>query len=211
MRIEQGPALIHRCDVTDTIGKKAQWALRGNAGVQLAHGTGGCIARVDKGFFTLLSGGNACALAIVQGFKVAAGHVNLAAYFEHLGGLSRQVQRNLTDGADVVRDIFTGFAVTARGGLHKHTAFIAQAHGQAVKLEFGDVINSGVSLGQTQLFAYAGVKTLSPGGFGIGFGAYAEHGHHVLDAGKTVQNLATHPLRGRIKCAQVRVRKFQSL
>ena len=211
MRIEQGPAFIHRCDVTDTISEKAQRALRGNAGVQLAHSTGGCIAWVDKGFFTLLPGGNACALAIVQSFKVAAGHVNLAAHFQYAGRVRRQMQRNLADGADVVRDIFTGFAITPRGGLHQHTAFITQAHGQAVKLEFSNVVNSGVGLCQTQLFAYTGVKTLCPAGFGVGFGAYAEHGHHVLDAGKTVQNLATNTLRGRIKCEQVRVRKFQGL
>ena len=182
--------------------------MRSNAGVQLAHGTSCGIARVDKGFFTLLAGGNACALAIVQGFKVAAGHVNLAAHFQHLGGLSRQMQRNLADGADVVRDVFTGFTVTARGGLHQHTAFIAQAHGQAVKLELSNILDGGVSLCQTQLFANAGVETLRSAGFGVGLCAYAEHGHHVLDAGKTVQNLAAHSLRGRIKCAQVRVRMF---
>ena len=67
------------------IGKKAQWPLGGNGRVELAHGTGGGIARVDEGFLALVAMRNARALALVERLKIVAPHIDLAAHFQHLG------------------------------------------------------------------------------------------------------------------------------
>ena len=107
-----------------------------------------------------------------------------------------QFEGNLTDGADVVCDIFTGFTVAACGGLHQHTVFITQAHGEAIELQFSHIVDLRVVNGQTQFFANACVKTFCAAGFGIGFGANAEHGHSVAHAGKRVERFAAHALGG---------------
>ena len=67
------------------IGKKAQRPLGGNGRVELAHGTGGGVARVDEGFLALVAMRNARALALVERLKIVAPHIDLAAHFQHLG------------------------------------------------------------------------------------------------------------------------------
>jgi hypothetical protein len=57
------PALLWRRDLAQAVGKEAQRPLRGDGRVELAHRTGGGIARVDEGLLALL------ALALVQRSK----------------------------------------------------------------------------------------------------------------------------------------------
>ena len=68
---------------TDTVGKKTQRPLCRNCGVQLAHRTSGCIARIDKGFFAFVALRDARSLARVQGLKIIAAHIHLASHFQH--------------------------------------------------------------------------------------------------------------------------------
>ena len=177
----------------------------------MTHRTGCGVARVDEGFFALGACGDALALALVQRLKVVTAHVDLAAHFEHSGRVGGQAQRDLADGADVGGDLFAGFAVAPGGRLDQHAAFVAQAHGQAVELELAHIRHSRVCIGQAQLFADAGVKGLGPAGFGVGFGADAEHGHAVRDLCKGVQHLPAHTLGGRIGRQQFGVGRLQRL
>ena len=117
----------------------------------------------------------------------------------------------MADGADVVGHVFARFAIAPRGGLHQHAVFVAQAHGQAIKLQLGHVVHRGIGVGETQLFADACVKGLRATGFGVGLGADAEHGHPVFDAGKAVKRLATHALGGRVGAKQIGVCRFERL
>ena len=122
------------------ISKKAQWPLLGNGRVQLTQSACCRIAWIDKGFFVLFTLGDFLALLFIECLEVITPHVHLAAYFQHgrrIGCV--QLQRNLPNGADVLRDIFPRFAIPTRGCLYQHAVFIAQAHGQAVKLQLGVV------------------------------------------------------------------------
>jgi hypothetical protein len=56
-----------------------------------------------------------------------------------------QPQRDLADGADVLRHVLAGLAVAARGGLHQHALLVAQVDGQAVELQLGGVGDRGAS------------------------------------------------------------------
>ena len=215
MSFKGGAALFKRCDVAQPISKEAQRSLRGDAGVELTHGTSGGIARVDKGFFALVARRDALSLALVQGFKVRTRHINLAAHFQQRwhrqGGVGLQTQRNLPDGADVVGHVLAHVAVASGGGLHQNAVLVAQAHGQAVKFQLGHIVHSRVGVAQAQFFADACVKGFGTTGFGVGFGADAQHRQGMFDAGKTVQGLAAHPLGRRIGRDQFGVRGFQGL
>ena len=109
-----------------------------------------------------------------------------------------QTQRNLPDGADVVRHVLAVLAIAPGGGLHQQAIFVTQAHGQTVKFELGDVLHRGGALRQLQLFADAGVKGLRATGLRIGFGADAEHGHGMAHAVKLRQGFAAYALGRRV-------------
>jgi len=196
MGLKGGPALLYRCDFAHAIGKKAQGSLCSNAGIELAHRTGGRIARVHKGFLPFFALCNALALALVQGFEIIAPHVDLAPHFKHWRCTGGQAQRNLANGADVLRYILSIFPVSAGGCLHQHAVLVTQVHGQAVKFEFDHILHRRIGFSQTELFANPGVKIVGPGGFGIGLGADAEHGYRMTHWCELVQRFATHPLCG---------------
>ena len=147
-----------------------------------------------------------------------------------------QPQRNLPDGADVLRHVLTRLAVAARGGLHQHAVLVAQADGQAVELGFGHVVDGragqrglrggaqrlgavagvgglqfGAALLAGQVVAHLFVELLGTGGRGVGLGADAEHGQRVAHRGEARQHRAAHALGGRIGRAQLGVRGFQRL
>ena len=191
-------SVVTQGDVAQAISKKAQRPLRRNAWVKLANRTSGCVARVDERFFALHALRNFGALPLIKRFKIITAHIDFATHFQHCGRILGQPQGNLFDGADVLRDVFTRFTIAARGRLHQHAAFIAQAHRQPVKFEFTHVFNWWITLCQTQLFANADVKVLRARGFSIGFCANAEHGHFVTHAGKLVKGFAANTLGRRI-------------
>ena len=141
MGVEARPSLLRRRDVAQAIGKKAQAPLGRDGRVQLAHATGRRIAWVDKGFFAFGTLRNLFALLFIQGFKIGAAHIDLAAHFQHGRRIRRQPERYLVNGADVLRHVFAHLAIAPRGGLHQHAVLITQAHGQAVELEFGDIFD----------------------------------------------------------------------
>ena len=218
MRFKVGAAVSYRRYLPQAIGKKAQWPLRGNTGVQLAHGPCCCVARVDKSFFTFHALGNLAALAFIEGFKIVATHVDLTAHFQHCRDRQKararvrlQAKRDLPNRANVLRHVFACFAVAPGGSLQQHAVFIAQAHGQAVKFQLRNVFNRWIAACQTQFFADPGVEVLRAAGFGVGFSANAEHGHFVLHAGKLAEGSSTYALRGRVRALQLRVRRFKRL
>jgi len=205
VRAKHRPALGRRRDRAQAVGKKTQGPLGGDVGVELAHSACGGIARVHKGLAALL------ALALVQRIKVGAAHVDLAAHFQNRRHTRRQGQRNLPDGANVVRHVLTHLAVATRGGLHQAATLVAQTHGQAVKLGLGHVLDGGVGIGQPQFAAHTGVKCLGACGLGVGFGVDAEHGHHMAHGCQTLHHRANHALGGGVGGDQVRVHGFQRL
>ena len=203
--------LIYWRDLAYPISKKTQRPLGGNGGVELTDRTGCGVARVNKGFFALVPCGNAHALARVQSLKIVAAHIDLATDFQHRWNPCWQAQWNLPDGADVLGHVFARLAIAAGGCLHQHTVLVAQTHGQAVELQFGDVFHRRIGLQQLQLLAHPDIKRHGARRFGICFGAYAEHGHRVAHGCKLIQRLAPHALCRRIRCHPFRVGCFQRL
>ena len=147
----------------------------------------------------------------IQGLKVITAHVHLAPHFQQGRHILGQTQRNLPNGADVLRHVLTHLTIAARGGLHQHTLFVAQAHGQTVKLGLGHIDHRRCGLIQPQLASHPRVKILGTAGLGIGFCANAEHGHGVAHAGERVQRLSTDPLRGGVWRDPLGVLGFQGL
>ena len=85
MRLPCRATVRHWRDITQTVSKKAQRSLGGNGRIELPHGSGCCVARVDKRFFAL---GTVCdfqPLAVVQRLEIIAPHVDLASHFQHGG------------------------------------------------------------------------------------------------------------------------------
>ena len=205
------PACLCWRDLTQAISEKAQGALRRNGRIKLAYRTGGGIARVDKGF---LAGGP---LALIERFKIGASHVDLAPHLDHrrrwqcTGCGSIQTQWNLPDGADVLGHILTQFTVAPCRGLHQHALLIPQAHGQAVELELGHVLDRRRCLGKHKFPAHPGIKIKRTRGFGVGLGADAEHRHSMPHTGECGQGRGAHALGGRIGADQFRVHRLDRL
>ena len=107
--------------------------------------------------------------------------------------------------------LFTLLTVTTGGCLYQHTLLIAQTHGQTVKFEFCHVLHRCISVGQTEFFADACVKSLRAAGLGIGLRADTQHRHCMANRGKLRQGLATHTLCGRIWLLEFRVSGFHRL
>ena len=88
---------------------------------------------------------------------------------------------------------------------------VAQAHGQAVKLGFGNVFNGPITVGQAEFTTDAGIERHGSAGLGIGFGSDAEHGHRVAHGGKPIQHLTTHTACGGIRAGQLWMGLLQGL
>ena len=90
---------------------------------------------------------------------------------------------------------FAGLAVAPRGSPHQHAVFVAQAERQAVKFEFGHILDRRRIGIQLELAADARIEVFGATGLGVGFGADAEHRRFVAHAVKGVQHLPAHALR----------------
>ena len=198
MGLEHRAALVRWRDFTQAISKKTEVSACGNRRIQLPNAAGSRIARIHKGLFAFGALGNFFTLALVKGFEVGAAHVHLAAHFEYGGGIGRQSQRYLPDGAHVLRDFLAHLAVPAGCRLHKHAGLVTQVHREAVKLQFGHIGNRWIVGLQPEFPAYPGIKILRAGRLGIGLGADAQHRHLVAHAGKLPEWLAAHALGGRV-------------
>ena len=199
MGVRNRPAL----HLAQTIGKEAQRALGGDAGVELAQRAGGGVARVHKGLAALLT------LALVQALEGVAPHIDLAAHLQHRRRAAIQPQRDLADGADVLRDVLAGLAVAARGGLHQHALLIAQVHGQAVELQLGRVFDLCIRQVQPKLAPHPGVKGLGPGCRGVGLGMNRQHGHRMAHRRQFGQGGGAHAQGRAVGAAQRRVGRLQ--
>ena len=95
----------------NAVGKKVQFALRGDFGIQLAQAAGGGIARIGKRLLAVVS------LTLVECGKIGFQHQYFAADFDEFGdSIAVQSQRNIGDGFGVLGDIFAGCPVAACGG-----------------------------------------------------------------------------------------------
>ena len=211
MGLQGRSTLVGRRDLAQAVGEEAQGPAGGDGWVELAHGARCGIARVHEGLFTLGAGRDPGALRLVEPFEIVPAHVDLTANLQHRGRIGGQAQRDLPDGADVVGDILPVFAVTPRGRLHQHAAFVAQAHGQAVEFRLGDILHRWRLGRQCELAPHAGVEVLGAAGLGVGFGADAEHRNPMAHAGEAVQRLAADPLRRRIQRRPLRMARLQGL
>jgi hypothetical protein len=209
--VERRAAQLGWRHLAQAVGEEAQGALGGNGRVELAHRAGGGIARVDKGFLALGAGRDPGALPVVQRLEVVPAHIDLAADFEHGGCARRKPEGYLANRADVLRHVLAHLAIAARGCLHQYATLIAQAHGQAVKLELGHVVHRRIGVGQAERAPHAGVEILRAAGFGIGLGVDRQHRHGVTDRLETVEHLAANALRGRIRRQEFGVRGFKRL
>ena len=98
-------------------------------------------------------------------------------------------------GTDVMGDILPHLTITARNGAQQFSVFIAQAHGQAIKLGLGHILHLRRLCIQRQFTAYARIKGLRTRGFIVGFGADGQHGHGMAHWRQPVQHCTDHPLR----------------
>ncbi len=132
MRFRERPS----ANFTDAISEKKQRTLRSHRGIELPHGAGRGVARVDE---RLLSRRE---LARVEPLEVLARHIDFAAHFQNFRWLfSAQPPRNRANRVNVVRDVLTDFAVAARRRNCKATRFVAQTDCEAVELELRNVLD----------------------------------------------------------------------
>ena len=124
-----------RRQVPPGIGEKAQRAAGGDGRIKLAQRPGSRIAGVGE---NLVTGRR---LPCVQRREIGVGHVDFAAYLQHLGRPG-QALRDIGNRAGVFGDILAHLAVTPGGSLHQNAAFIAQGQRQAVDLRLGRVEES---------------------------------------------------------------------
>ena len=174
--------------VSQPIGKKRQWATRGNRRVELAYCTRGGIARIDE---TLLTG---FPLRQVQAFEIIAAHVDFPAHFEHSRRHTVQAQWNLTNRPDVVGDVLASFSVSPGRGANKHPLFVSQADGKTVELEFGSILNRAVLRRQAKPLANPVIERTRTLFALVGLGVDREHRHFVPHCRKFGAWRPTHPL-----------------
>jgi len=125
------PGHLRALDHAQRISVERQRATCGDARVELAQAAGGGVARVDERLDFPVRG----ARLLVVGLEAGTRHVDLAAHLQRARPtLAAQLQGDRADGAQVGGDVLAGFAVPARGALHEHAAFVAQADRQAVEL-----------------------------------------------------------------------------
>ena len=118
----------------DGVGEKVQFALRGDARIELAQAAGGGVARIGKGFLPVFG------LSFIEGSKVGFEHQHFAAHFDEFGRIfAVQPQGNIGDGFDVLGNVFASRAIASRCRLHQYAVAVEQADGEAVEFGFDNV------------------------------------------------------------------------
>ena len=123
------------------VGEIVEAALRGDAGLELADGAGGGVARVGENRQAFLFA------LVVHFLEGGDGHEHFAADFEIGGdaGFLQLVQRDgKRDGANrahVQGDVFADGAVAAGDAADQFAILVVQGQGHAVELQFADVVN----------------------------------------------------------------------
>ena len=169
------------------IGEQPQPALGTQLRIEQLERPGREVARVGVRFMPGLLA------LLVDADQVFAGHVDFAAGLEQGGRLvCVQPQRQIADGAQVVRDVIALLAVAARGSEGEDAVLIGQGNGQAVDLEFDDVPDR---LAVQQL-ADAFVELAQLGGT-VGV-VDRQHRHAMADADEPLDRLAADALGGAV-------------
>src|SRR2546428_2527783 len=171
----------------------------GDARVELPHRSGSGIARVREERLALSRELG------VQSLKTALRHVHLAPDLERRCELrrDRHRKRNAGNGLDVGRDVFTDIPVAPGGSDAVAADLIEEAHGQAIDLQLGDVLELDVSQRSTHaLVEFANLLTLE----GVG---QAQHRCAVSDPGEGVGGRTPHSLCRRVRRDQLRVLRLQ--
>ena len=122
-----------------------------------------------------------------------------------------QAQWHLPDGPDVLRDVFAGLSIAARGRAHQDDVFVAQAECQPVEFQLGRVVHLWVALAQAEFTPHTRIEGDGARLGRVGLGADAEHGHSVAHGIETFEDVAEHALRGRVSCANRGMRLLQVL
>ena len=194
----------------DGVGEKVQFALRGDARIELAQAAGGGVARIGKGFLPVFG------LAFIEPGKVGFEHQHFAAYLDEFGRIfTVQSKRNIGDGFDVLGNVFARCAVAARRRLYQDAVTVKQADGEAVEFGFDNVFG----IAAVQAVAHALVESVHFGmvehavftlrGKGVG---QRQHRHFVAHFGKSRQRLAADALGravGQFELGMVSFQRFE--
>ena len=165
--------------------------------VQQLHGAAGGIAGIGEAG---LAPGIALAVELLPAL---AGQKDLAPHRELSRCLRRQAQRDVSDGAGVLRHQLAGLAIAPGEGLHQQSVLVAQGQGEAVHLELGGVARGGfrrqlppadLPLGELR------------GGVGV---VQAEHGHGVAALLEGVHRRCAHALGGTVGIGVLRMGRLQ--
>src|SRR5712691_2448631 len=192
------PAPARLRGVADGVGEEPQRPRRGHARIELAHRTGGGVARIDVFLFPQL------ALARIEGVEVAAVHQDFAPHLElaRIRGL-RQAQGNRAQRTQVGGDVLARSAIAARGSLVEQAVAVGQADRQAVELRLRGVLHRV----DFERLAHAPVE-----------GAHRclvesvgdqQHRRAMPHFGELGQRRPAHSLRGRVRSHQLRMLRFQ--
>jgi hypothetical protein len=165
--------------LADAVGKKLQRPPCRHRRIDLAHGAGGRVARIDERLET------GCLLPRVQRVEIAPRHVNLAAHFED-GGDARAAQPlwYRADGLDVGRHVLADFAVAAGRCNGEPTRFVAKADGKAVELVFRHVLDRRRIDAEPEIAANARVELGRRSRSRVGLGPDRQHRNRVTHRGE---------------------------
>ena len=162
----------------------------------MTHGACCRVAWIHECFFAFSALANFLSLPLIQLFEVCTAHVDLTANFKDAGHFGRQLKRYLSNGSNVVRHIFTEFAIAPSCRLNQGSFFITKTHGQAIKFEFSHIRNSRRQFVQAQFFANPRVKGDCTTRLRVCFGSNAEHRHLMAHSLKLWQYRTPYALCG---------------
>ena len=183
-------------DRADLVAEQRQIARRGDAGVLLAQAPGRRVARVRE---EPVAGR---ALPAVELIERGERHEHLAAHLE-LGGnaLALQPGGRRGDRPEVLRHVFAGPPVAARGAHRKATVAVLQRDRETVELRLGD---------ETDRPRHQPLQPPAPGHELLARERVVErqHRHAMLDRRERRHRPATRTLRRRVGRDELRVLRF---
>ena len=165
----------------------------------MPHRSGGGIARVGEERLALSR------QLGVEPLKTTLRHVHLAPDLERGWEFrrDRHGERNTGNGLDVGGDVFTDIAVAPGRSDAVAAVLVEEAHGQAVDLQLGDILELDVSQRPTHpLVEFANLLALERIG-------QAEHRRAMSDLGEGVGGRTPDPLRRRVRRDQLRILRLE--
>src|SRR3974390_328394 len=176
----------------EVVGEEIEASLRGDRGIENAHGSRSRIAWIDEQLSADLF------LFTIQGVEGFAGHHDFAADFQIGGefylfqGGRVYAKRNGADGFHVWGDIFSGGAVATGDSADQDAILVLERDTETVELVLGDVLDvlAAGALANPAIPVAKGVV-----GEGI---VEAEHGAGVANSSKALAGCAAYANSGRI-------------